>query len=51
MYTRLKAAGGILLGKTNMPEFALWWETDNEVFREDAQSLEPGQDCGRLQRR
>ena len=32
VYTRLKAAGGILLGKTNMPEFALWWETDNEVF-------------------
>ncbi len=32
VYTRLKDAGGILLGKTNMPEFALWWETDNEVF-------------------
>ena len=32
VYTRLKNAGGILLGKTNMPEFALWWETDNEVF-------------------
>ena len=32
VYTRLGAAGGILLGKTNMPEFALWWETDNEVF-------------------
>ncbi len=32
VYTRLKQAGGILLGKTNMPEFALWWETDNLVF-------------------
>ena len=32
VFTRLKGAGGILLGKTNMPEFALWWETDNEVF-------------------
>ena len=32
VYTRLKAAGGILMGKTNMPEFALWWETDNDVF-------------------
>ena len=32
VYTRLKGAGGILLGKTNMPEFALWWETDNDVF-------------------
>ena len=32
VYTRLKGAGGILLGKTNMPEFALWWETDNDIF-------------------
>lgn len=32
VFTRLKAAGGILLGKTNMPEFALWWETDNDIF-------------------
>ena len=30
--TRLKEAGGILIGKTNMPEFALWWETGNVVF-------------------
>ena len=29
---RLKDAGGILIGKTNMPEFALWWETGNAVF-------------------
>ena len=32
VYKRLKGAGGILLGKTNLPEFALWWETDNLVF-------------------
>ena len=32
IYTRLKAAGGILLGKTNMPEFALWWQTDNLLW-------------------
>ena len=32
VYTRLRRAGGILLGKTNMPEFALWWETGNLVF-------------------
>jgi aspartyl-tRNA(Asn)/glutamyl-tRNA(Gln) amidotransferase subunit A len=30
--TRLKEAGGVLMGKTNMPEFALWGETDNDVF-------------------
>src|SRR5688572_14729370 len=30
--TRLKDAGAIVLGKTNMPEFALWWESDNLVF-------------------
>ena len=30
--TRLKRAGGIFLGKTNLPEFALWWETENALF-------------------
>ena len=30
--SRLKQAGGIMLGKTNMPEFALWWETASPVF-------------------
>ena len=29
---RIRAAGGVLLGKTNTPEFTLWWETDNRVF-------------------
>jgi aspartyl-tRNA(Asn)/glutamyl-tRNA(Gln) amidotransferase subunit A len=29
---RLKRAGGIFLAKTNVPEFALWWETENCVF-------------------
>ena len=29
---RLKGAGAIPFAKTNMPEFALWWETDNAVF-------------------
>ena len=32
VYKRLKGAGGILLGKTNLPEFALWWETSNLLF-------------------
>ena len=30
--TRLKRAGGIFMAKTNMPEFALWGQTDNLVF-------------------
>ena len=30
--SRLKNAGGIFLAKSNMPEFALWWETDNLVY-------------------
>jgi Asp-tRNA(Asn)/Glu-tRNA(Gln) amidotransferase A subunit family amidase len=29
---RLRAAGAIALAKSNLPEFALWWETDNLVF-------------------
>lgn len=29
---RLKAAGAILLGKTNTPEFTLGYETDNRVY-------------------
>ncbi len=29
---RLRGAGAIPLAKTNLPEFALWWETDNLVF-------------------
>lgn len=29
---RLKHAGGIFIAKSNMPEFALWWETDNLVY-------------------
>ena len=29
---RILEAGGIFLGKTNTPEFTLWWETDNRVF-------------------
>jgi Asp-tRNA(Asn)/Glu-tRNA(Gln) amidotransferase A subunit family amidase len=29
---RWRDAGAVVLGKTNMPEFALWWESDNLVF-------------------
>lgn len=29
---RLKSAGAIMLGKTNTPEFTLWFQTDNLVY-------------------
>uniref|UniRef100_A0A183C6S2 Amidase domain-containing protein n=1 Tax=Globodera pallida TaxID=36090 RepID=A0A183C6S2_GLOPA len=29
---RLKEAGAILLGITNVPELALWWETNNTIY-------------------
>jgi aspartyl-tRNA(Asn)/glutamyl-tRNA(Gln) amidotransferase subunit A len=28
---RLKAAGAILIAKTSLPEFAAWWESDNDI--------------------
>lgn len=43
---RLKEAGGILLGKTNTPEFALWWETDNLVFGRTDNPWEPSRTAG-----
>ena len=30
--TRLLDAGGVMMAKTNLPEFALWWETANRIF-------------------
>ena len=30
--TRLKGAGAVFLGHTNVPEFVFWFETDNAVF-------------------
>ena len=30
--TRLKDAGAIFMGHTNVPEFVFWFETDNRVF-------------------
>ena len=29
---RMKDSGAILIGKTHMPEFALWWETANSLY-------------------
>ena len=37
---RLKDAGGIFIAKSNMPEFALWWETDNVGLRPHRKPLD-----------
>ncbi len=43
---RLKQAGAILLGKTNLPEFALWSETSNEVFGQTRNPWNRGRTAG-----
>jgi aspartyl-tRNA(Asn)/glutamyl-tRNA(Gln) amidotransferase subunit A len=43
---RAKEAGGILLGKTNTPEFALWWETANLVFGRTSNPRDPDRSSG-----
>ena len=44
---RLRAAGAILLGKTNTPELTLSFETNNAIYRPDEQPLRPGADLRR----
>ena len=43
---RLKAAGGIALGKTNLPDSAFWWETDNLVFGRTVNPWDPERSAG-----
>lgn len=43
---RAKAAGAIFLGKTNTPEFALWWETANLVFGRTSNPHDPERSSG-----
>ena len=43
---RLREAGGILLGHTNMPEFAFWWETGNLVYGRTVNPWNPERTCG-----
>jgi Asp-tRNA(Asn)/Glu-tRNA(Gln) amidotransferase A subunit family amidase len=43
---RAKAAGGVLVGKTNTPEFALWWETANLVFGRTSNPHDPVRTSG-----
>ena len=42
----LLAAGGIPLGKTNLPDFVLWWETDNLVFGRTVNPWNPERTAG-----
>ena len=43
---RLKAAGAIVLGKTNLPELALAFETDNLVFGRTSNPYDPARTPG-----
>ena len=49
LVARLKAAGAIVLGVTNTPEFLMAWETDNATLRSHQQSVGPGANCGRIE--
>jgi amidase len=44
--SRLKAAGAVLLGKTNTPEFTLSFETDNLVFGRTRNPFDPARSPG-----
>jgi aspartyl-tRNA(Asn)/glutamyl-tRNA(Gln) amidotransferase subunit A len=43
---RLLAAGAVPVGKTNTPEFALWWETSNLVFGRTVNPHDPERTAG-----
>ncbi len=43
---RLKEAGGIFVGHTNMPEFAFWWETGNRVYGRTVNPWNQERTCG-----
>ena len=44
--SRLRAAGAVLLGKTNTPEFTLSFETDNLVFGRTRNPFDPARSPG-----
>jgi amidase len=43
---RMRAAGAILLGKTNVSEFAMWWDSVNELFGATANPHDPTRTAG-----
>ena len=43
---RLQDAGAIHLGHTNMPEFAFWWETGNEIYGRTCNPWNVERTCG-----
>ena len=48
---RLRAAGAIPLGRTNLPDFGLRVHTDSFAARPDPQPVEPAAHRGRVERR
>jgi Asp-tRNAAsn/Glu-tRNAGln amidotransferase A subunit and related amidases len=48
---RLRAAGAIPLGRTNLPDFGLRVHTDSLAARPDPQPVEPAAHRGRVERR
>lgn len=43
---RLRGAGAIMLGKTNLPDFCLWVETDNLIFGRTSNPWNPSLTAG-----
>ena len=41
-----RQAGGVLMAKTNLSEFAFWWETDNLVFGRTVNPWNPDRTAG-----
>jgi fatty acid amide hydrolase len=46
LVTRLKAAGAIVLGKTNVPQLLIFNETDNPVYGRTTNPWNPARSCG-----
>jgi fatty acid amide hydrolase len=46
LVARLRAAGAIVLGKTNVPQLLLYNETDNPVYGRTNNPLDPARSCG-----